>query len=122
MLREVDGRFGPLSPTDTLKMPGYDLRSTLDSMPFLAAMVGHLRELEWGVYSFDHEGGRGQFEFDFGYADALTARGDLPFQSSSHRGGMIPNRRVSKKPRAIHRVCNGSISNSKLAPDQGFEP
>jgi glutamine synthetase len=35
-------------------------------------MVSHLRELEWGVYSFDHEGGRGQFELDFGYADALT--------------------------------------------------
>ena len=72
MLREADGRFEPLSPTDTLKMPGYDLRSTLDSMPFLGTMVSHLKELEWGMYSFDHEGGRGQFEFDFAYADALT--------------------------------------------------
>ncbi|TMG10589.1 MAG: type III glutamate--ammonia ligase [Chloroflexi bacterium] len=72
VLREIDGRYAPLSPTDTLKMPGYDLRSTFDSMPFLSTMVAHLKELEWGVYSFDHEGGRGQFEFDFGYADALT--------------------------------------------------
>src|SRR6267143_966184 len=72
VLRDVGGHYEPLSPTDTLKMPGYDVRSTLDSMPFLSTMVEHLRELEWGVYSFDHEGGRGQFEFDFGYADALT--------------------------------------------------
>src|SRR5438552_2198479 len=72
VLREADGRFEPLSPTDTLKMPGYDLRSTLDSMPFLGTMVSHLKELEWGMYSFVHEGGRGQFEFDFAYADALT--------------------------------------------------
>ena len=26
----------------------------------------------WDVYSFDHEDGHSQFEFDFGYADALT--------------------------------------------------
>ena len=72
VLREVGGTYEPLSPTDTLKMPGYDLRSTLDSMPFLSIMVESLKELGWGLYSFDHEGGRGQFEFDFGFASALT--------------------------------------------------
>jgi glutamine synthetase len=72
VLRPVAGQYKPLSPTDTLKMPGYDLRSTLDSMPFLSQMVGYLKELGWGLFSFDHEGGRGQFEFDFGFADALT--------------------------------------------------
>jgi glutamine synthetase len=34
-------------------------------------MVDHMTELGFGVYSFDHEGGDGQFEFDFGYAPAL---------------------------------------------------
>ena len=29
------------------------------------------RTLGFGVFSFDHEGGDGQFEFDFAYADAL---------------------------------------------------
>jgi glutamine synthetase len=72
VLRPVNGNYEPLSPTDTLKMPGYDLRSTLDSMPFLSQMVGYLKELGWGLFSFDHEGGRGQFEFDFGFADALS--------------------------------------------------
>src|SRR5438270_1580657 len=34
-------------------------------------MVEYMNELGWGVFSFDHEGGHGQYEFDFGYTDAL---------------------------------------------------
>ena len=34
---------------------------------FLEPMVGYINELGWDVYSFDHEGGDGQYEFDFGY-------------------------------------------------------
>lgn len=51
--------------------PAYDLESTFDSMPFLDRMVDAMSELGFGVYSFDHEGGDGQYEFDFGYAPAL---------------------------------------------------
>ena len=57
---------GQLTPT-----PAYDLESTLDAMPYLDRMVDAMAELGFGVYSFDHEGGSGQFEFDFGYAPAL---------------------------------------------------
>ena len=39
---------------------------------FLEPMVQYLNELGWDVYSFDHEGGDGQYEFDFGYTDVLT--------------------------------------------------
>jgi len=35
-------------------------------------MVSYMEELGWDVYSFDHEDGQSQFEFDFKYADALT--------------------------------------------------
>ena len=31
-----------------------------------------MNSLGWGVYSFDHEGGDGQYEFNFDYTDALT--------------------------------------------------
>jgi glutamine synthetase len=31
-----------------------------------------MAELDWGLYSFDQEGGNGQYELDFAYADALT--------------------------------------------------
>jgi glutamine synthetase len=42
--------------------------------PFLAPMVRYINALGWDVYSFDHEGGDGQYEyeFDFGYTDALA--------------------------------------------------
>jgi glutamine synthetase len=38
---------------------------------FLEPMVDHMTELGWEVYSFDHEGGDGQYEFEFRYTDAL---------------------------------------------------
>ena len=34
-------------------------------------LVEYMNELGWGVYSFDHEGGDGQYEFDFGYTEAV---------------------------------------------------
>ncbi len=43
-----------------------------ESDAFLEPMVRYMRELGWGLYSYDQECGRGQYEFDFDYADALT--------------------------------------------------
>lgn len=72
ILREGEnGELLPFHPDDT-GFWGYDVESTLDNMTFLDTMVRYMNELEWGVFSFDHEGGNGQFEFDFGYSDALT--------------------------------------------------
>ncbi len=72
VLRSGDnGELLPLHPADT-GFWGYDVESTLDGMSFLDVMVQYLDELGWGVYSFDHEGGNSQYEFDFGYSDALT--------------------------------------------------
>jgi glutamine synthetase len=59
-------RSGTMRPT-----PAYDIESTMDAMPFLDKMVSAMQTLGFGVFSFDHEGGDGQFEFDFAYADAL---------------------------------------------------
>jgi glutamine synthetase len=41
-------------------------------MPFLRKMVECLDELDWGLFSFDHEGGNSQYELDFGYTNGLT--------------------------------------------------
>jgi glutamine synthetase len=72
VLREApNGDLLPLHPDDT-GFWGYDVQSTLDGMTFLDVMVRYLDELGWGVFSFDHEGGNSQYEFDFGYTDALT--------------------------------------------------
>jgi glutamine synthetase len=59
--------------------PAYDVDQMLQSVSFLHPMVEHMNELGWGVYSFDQEGGRGQYEFDFAYADALTTCDRLIF-------------------------------------------
>jgi glutamine synthetase len=59
-------RSGALRPT-----PAYDTASTLDAITFLDRMADCMSELNFGLFSFDHEGGDGQFEFDFAYDEAL---------------------------------------------------
>ena len=66
---------------------------------FLEPMVGYMNELGWDVYSFDHEGGDGQYEFDFGYTDALAdgrPDADLPADGQARR----PHARLHR-----HRSC-----------------
>lgn len=72
-LERPDGYLVPPAPSGRMRpTPCYDLESTLDAMPFLDAMVSAMQATGFGVYSFDHEGGEGQFEFDFDYAPALV--------------------------------------------------
>jgi glutamine synthetase len=73
VFRRRDGGYQPI-PDSTYQgiCPAYDVDQTLQSFAFLHPMVEHMRELGWGIYSFDQEGGRGQYEFDFAYGDALT--------------------------------------------------
>lgn len=74
VVRETDKGWEPLVPQDRLNAPtrGYDLESTILAEKFLDPMVQYMNDLGWGVYSFDHEGGDGQYEFNFDYADAMT--------------------------------------------------
>ncbi|MEM1443775.1 MAG: glutamine synthetase [Verrucomicrobiota bacterium] len=59
--------------------PAYDVHQSLGSMEFLDPFTKHLKELDWGLFSFDQEGGHGQYEFDCDYADALTMSDRLTF-------------------------------------------
>lgn len=59
--------------------PAYDLHQISLAGPFLETLTRYIDELDWGLYSFDQEGGHGQFEIDFGYADALTTADRLTF-------------------------------------------
>lgn len=74
VVREGERGWQPLVAEDRLYSPtrGYDLETTQLAMPFLDPMVTYMNDLGWGVYSFDHEGGDGQYEFNFDYADAVT--------------------------------------------------
>src|SRR5207237_9003559 len=63
----------PWCPHDVSNAPtrGYDLETTMLADAFLEPMVEHMRTLGWDVYSFDHEGGDGQYEFEFRFCDGL---------------------------------------------------
>ncbi|HTW75075.1 MAG TPA: type III glutamate--ammonia ligase [Steroidobacteraceae bacterium] len=72
LARGADGALTPCDPEDQLAKPCYDVRGFLHNLPWLDRMAGAMQTLGWDLYSFDHEDGNGQFEFDFHYADALT--------------------------------------------------
>ncbi len=74
VVRQTETGWEPLVPSDKLNEPtrGYDVEATLLAQSFLDPMAQYMNELGWGLYSFDHEGGDGQYEFNFDYADALT--------------------------------------------------
>jgi glutamine synthetase len=63
----------PIAATSSLApTPAYDVESTLDSLDFLAEVARLMEASDLGLFSFDHEGGEGQYEFDFAHADVLT--------------------------------------------------
>ena len=73
VLRESGDGVRPWVGEDMANAPtrGYDLETTILADAFLGPMTEYMNELGWDVYSFDHEGGDGQYEFDFGYTDAV---------------------------------------------------
>jgi glutamine synthetase len=66
------GRLVVPNSDDNLEKSCYDVKRFFDAFPWLDDMVTTMNCLGWDVYSFDHEDGNSQFEFDFKYADALT--------------------------------------------------
>jgi glutamine synthetase len=76
-----------------------------------------MNQLGWGVYSFDHEDGPGQFETDFDYADVLTMADRLTFfklmaKEIAHRHGLI----ASFMPKPFgDRTGSGAHYNMSLA-------
>jgi len=115
--RDAQGRAVPLSPRDTLDKPAYDVRTLLDNLPWLDELVSAMNELGWGVYSFDHEDGPGQFEIDFDYADALTMADRFTFfrlmaKEIAHKHGLIAS--FMPKPFA-DRTGSGAHFNMSLA-------
>jgi len=70
--QDEQGRLIVPNPDDNLEKSCYDVKRFFDVFPWLNDMVSTMNGLGWDVYSFDHEDGNSQFEFDFKYADALT--------------------------------------------------
>jgi len=70
--QEADGKLAIPNPDDKLTKPCYDVRGFMDSFGWLDKVATAINDLGWDLYSFDHEDGNSQFEFDFNYSDALT--------------------------------------------------
>ncbi|ARU31267.1 type III glutamate--ammonia ligase [Sulfuriferula sp. AH1] len=76
---ETDGSLSVPNPEDNLAKPCYDVRGFVASFAWLDKVASCINNLGWDLYSFDHEDGHSQFEFDFNYADALTTCDRLTF-------------------------------------------
>jgi glutamine synthetase len=70
--RTPEGRLVVADGLDTLEQPCYDMRALTRSLDFVTTVAGYLDELGWDGYATDHEDANGQFEQNWGYADALT--------------------------------------------------
>ena len=115
--RGADGQLVPASANDTLDKPCYDLRGLLDNLDWLGELVQAMNGLGWGVYSFDHEDGNGQFETDFAYADCLTTADRVTFfrlmaREITRKHGLIAS--FMPKPFA-DRTGSGAHFNMSLA-------
>ncbi len=69
-----DGRGGLIVPNadDNLMKSCYDVKRFFDAYGLVDKIATTINDLGWDLYSFDHEDGNSQFEFDFKYADGLT--------------------------------------------------
>jgi glutamine synthetase len=77
--QNADGKLEIPNPDDKLTKPCYDVRGFMDNFAWLDKMASAINGLGWDLYSFDHEDGNSQFEFDFNYSDALTTCDRLIF-------------------------------------------
>ncbi len=79
-LERDDGYLEPLARSGSLNpTQAYDAEAAMDALPFLDPMARCMAETGFGVFSFDTEGGDGQYEFDFNYAPALEMADRLSF-------------------------------------------
>jgi glutamine synthetase len=79
-LEREDGYLEPLTASGKLRpTQAYDTASVMDAKAFLDPMARCLRQADFGLFSFDAEGGDGQYEFDFTYAPALVMADRMAF-------------------------------------------
>jgi len=80
VFRRTEKGYAPFQ-TEPFKgiTPAYDVFQTALASPFLERLAKCMDKLDWGLYSFDNEGGHGQFEIDFAYAEALKTADRLTF-------------------------------------------
>jgi glutamine synthetase len=59
-------------PRDAQAKPCYDVQALMRRFDVIREICDAMQALGWGAYQADHEDANGQFEMNWGYADALT--------------------------------------------------
>ena len=72
LARDADGTLRPADARDDAAQPCYDARGLTRMYDHLTEVSGAMDAMGWGNYANDHEDANGQFEQNFGFADALT--------------------------------------------------
>jgi len=67
-----DGRLIVPNTDDNLMKSCYDIKRFFDLYGLVDEIATTINGMGWDLYSFDHEDGNCQFEFDFKFADGLT--------------------------------------------------
>ena len=62
----------PADVADRQSKPCYDQQALMRRADMIAEICDYMRDLGWGPYQNDHEDANGQFEMNWGHADALT--------------------------------------------------
>ena len=72
--RRGDGSIEVFDPdgVDTLTRPCYDFKGISNVFDYLAELMAAVNSLGWDAYQADHEDANGQYELNFGYADAMV--------------------------------------------------
>ncbi len=76
---EAGGGFQPFNKCGNQAKPAYDVARLIENLPWLGELVDAMNKLGWGVYSFDHTGGIGQFEIYFKYFGARSVADCMVF-------------------------------------------
>jgi glutamine synthetase len=77
LLRRTDRGVEPADANDRLDKPSYDLQSLPRQSEFLSRLTAGLSACGLDVFQVDHEDAQGQFEINFGHADALASADNL---------------------------------------------
>lgn len=85
LLRREQSSWVPADANDRLDKPSYDLRSLPRQREFFYALQSSLLGCGMDVLQIDHEDSHGQYEFNFGFGDALVSADNLMlFKLAAH--------------------------------------
>ncbi|MEO0408126.1 MAG: type III glutamate--ammonia ligase, partial [Cyanobacteria bacterium P01_A01_bin.135] len=72
LLKQTEKGYAIADDRDTAERPCYDQLNLMRQFDLISQVVTYMEDLGWEPYQCDHEDANGQFELNWGYADART--------------------------------------------------